>query len=106
MLLKIGLCEKQKKQEHFLFLQSRDVGLNSQKKCLEIRNPWTDENIGKGNRLAQVIRRGNPIGQREYKKQPQLAKTTISHIISSKTESMEGTNKWDYIFFLQSLALD
>jgi hypothetical protein len=48
----------------------------------------------------------NPIKQRANKKQPQLAKTTISNIIPSKTESMEGTNKWDSIFVPQSLALE
>jgi hypothetical protein len=50
--------------------------------------------------------KANPTGQRENQKQHQRAENTILTMNSSKTESMEGSNKWDFIFVSQSLALD
>ena len=61
---------------------------------------------GRKYRESQKPCKANPIGQGEHNKQPQLAKTTISNIISSKTESMEGTNKWDSTFVPQSLTVE
>ena len=97
-----GLSKRKKRTITLLILVVEGCWAGFAKKMFEN----SESMDGRKYRESQKPCKANPIGQGEHNKQPQLAKTTISNIISSKTESMEGTNKWDSIFVPQSLTVE